>query len=658
MFFACIFVPDFPVEAILRAEPELRAQPLAVLEGKPPLQKVLGVNERARQLGIEPGMTKIQVEPCTQLTLRARSPLQEDAAHAALLDCAQSFSPRVEDTASDTVLLDLAGLESLFGPPTRIACDLARRASDLGLEVHVAAAANPDAARLAARGFSGVTVIPESQEAERIGSLPIDVLFPELDVSPPAPEAKASKERRLASAPPIAGSLNTTLRNSQKAETQDAARLLETFDLWGVRNLRALAALPEIALSQRLGQTGVRLQQLARGAIQRTLVLVEIPLIFEEAAELEHPLVLLEPLAFLLSHMLEQLCARLASRALAAQELRLDFELDTGFYFAEDIPSVDAIPESESTPNPVGTGTPSTRSGPTTNHVGTGALACPADPQGRQFSAVSTSKKSRHFTRTLRLPIPMLDAKTFLKLLQLDLKAHPPGAPILKVRLSAEPARPRAAQGGLFQPPTPEPEKLELTLARIAGMVGADKVGATELLDTHHPEGFRMQRFVPPASDDKRKDKKKSNTFTAKNPCHPERSEGPAFSEHSEAAEAPITALRIFRPPARATVTVRDGKPAHIVCPRRRDIQGDILWMAGPWRSSGDWWEQDGWSRDEWDIAIQLPVASGQLPVGRSSLPMAAGTQRKAHQQPIVLVLYRLVLDRLSGRWFVEGTYD
>jgi len=93
----------------------------------------------------------------------------------------------------------------------------------------------------------------------------------------------------------------------------------------------------------------------------------------------------------------------------------------------------------------------------------------------------------------------MLDAKVFLKLLQLDLKAHPPGAPIRKVRLSAEPAQPRTLQGGLFLAPTPEPEKLELTLARIAGMVGKDKVGSLQLLDSHHPEAFRMQRFVPAA---------------------------------------------------------------------------------------------------------------------------------------------------------------
>ena len=103
---------------------------------------------------------------------------------------------------------------------------------------------------------------------------------------------------------------------------------MEILERWGIRNLRALAALPDIALSERLGQEGVRLQQLARGCISRTLVPIEVPLIFEEAIELEYPLMLLEPLAFLLSRLLEQLCARLGARALATQELRLNLTLE------------------------------------------------------------------------------------------------------------------------------------------------------------------------------------------------------------------------------------------------------------------------------------------------------------------------------------------
>src|SRR4029079_9495319 len=96
------------------------------------------------------------------------------------------------------------------------------------------------------------------------------------------------------------------------------------------------------------------------------------------------------------------------------------------------------------------------------------------------------------FTRTIHLPLPMLDAKVFLKLLQLDLNAHPPGAPIKKVWLSAEPVRSRAAQGGLFMPPSPEPEKLELTLARITGIVRAQHVAALDLLATPHASGSRI----------------------------------------------------------------------------------------------------------------------------------------------------------------------
>ena len=203
----------------------------------------------------------------------------------------------------------------------------------------------------------------------------------------------------------------------------------------------------------------------------------------------------------------------------------------------------------------------------------------------------------------------MLDSKVFLKLLQLDLNAHPPGAPIVKVHLAAEPAHPRSAQGGLFLPPSPEPEKLELTLARIAGMVGEHKVGALELLDTHHPEGFRMRRFVAEVA---RKIPQKKNPDLA-------------------AANSAVTALRRFRPPLPANVALESGQPTRVTCPKKKEVQGDVLWKAGPWRASGDWWEREAWSRDEWDLALQ----SGEA-----------------------VSFYRLVHDLLGGGWFVEGTYD
>lgn len=513
--FACIFIPNFSVAAIMRTELELHAQGVAIFEGKPPLEKIFAMNEKAGSMGIAIGMTKAQAELCPELTLRQRSLLQESAAHATLLDCAQSFSGCVEDAAADTAILDLAGMESLFGSPQEIAQGMFARAAQLGLNANVAAAANPDAAVLAARGFSGVTILPSGKESGHLGSLPLEVMFA---VEPASEEEKTTED------------------------------FLQTLHRWGVRDLQALAALPAIALSERLGQEGLRLQQLARGAASRTLVPVEEPATFEEAIELEFPIVLLEPLAFLLKRLLDQICARLASRALATQELRLTLELES----------------------------------------------------------FSSKTRTQQFHRTLRLPLPMLDPKLFLKLLQLDLNANPPGAPIKKIHLAVEPARPRSAQGGLFLPPSPEPEKLELTLARIASLVGESRVGSVELLDTHRAEGFRMRRFA--------------TQFTAKK--NPEK--------NLADDKCPVTALRMFRPPLRARVTLEEGEPVHVVC-KKKEVQGAVLWKAGPWRSSGDWWEREAWARDEWDIALQTSEN---------------------------VALYRLVHDLLAGSWFVEGTYD
>jgi len=63
-----------------------------------------------------------------------------------------------------------------------------------------------------------------------------------------------------------------------------------------------------------LGAEGIAIAKLARGEGSRPLVPTDPPLPFEEATELEHPLEMLEPLAFVLNRMLESLCARLQAR--------------------------------------------------------------------------------------------------------------------------------------------------------------------------------------------------------------------------------------------------------------------------------------------------------------------------------------------------------
>ncbi len=177
--------------------------------------------------------------------------------------------------------------------------------------------------------------------------------------------------------------------------------------------------------------------------------------------------------------------------------------------------------------------------------------------------------KTEH-VRTLRLPIPMRESKSLLKLLQMDLEAHPPQAPSVALSLRLKPVHPRTIQSGIFLPVTPAPDKLELTLARIRGIVGENNVGIPELLNTHHPHPFRMSTNQPRIA-----------------------STQPIVASHQ--------ALRYCRPPIPATVELASHRPAHIAA---SCITGKILNAAGPWRTSGDWWTTQPWNRDEWDITL------------------------------------------------------
>src|SRR5262249_10320713 len=109
---------------------------------------------------------------------------------------------------------------------------------------------------------------------------------------------------------------------------------------------------------------------------------------------------------------------------------------------------------------------------------------------------VGTLNTSDSYERTITLPVPMRNPKTLLRLLLFDIEREPPQAPIVSLVISAEPVKPRASQTGLFIPLVPEPEKLEITLARLAKLVGAGNVGSPEILDTHRPDAYRMKRFA------------------------------------------------------------------------------------------------------------------------------------------------------------------
>jgi protein ImuB len=193
---------------------------------------------------------------------------------------------------------------------------------------------------------------------------------------------------------------------------------------------------------------------------------------------------------------------------------------------------------------------------------------------------------------------------------------HPPAAAVRTVSITCEPVKPRVLQSVLFVPLAPAPDKLELTLARLTKLIGEDNVGSPALLDTHRPDAFTMNRFVLPSKPDRRQHAK---TVKRQSPT------------------GNRLGLRMFRPPLRAVVETAHGWPTQISAwGKQRSVYGKVVQVAGPWRTTGDWWREDRWARDEWDVAI---AASNKT---NSELPS----------------LYRIYRKLNSEMWFVEGNYD
>ena len=132
---ACLYVPDFELAALLRAQPELRDESVAIANGQGPRAKILAVSAAAARCGAASGLTVAQATTLdARLIVRQTATDTLRAAQAALCDAAESFSPRVEDAGDGVVYLDLEGLGTLFDSESQLANALAQRAGHLGME--------------------------------------------------------------------------------------------------------------------------------------------------------------------------------------------------------------------------------------------------------------------------------------------------------------------------------------------------------------------------------------------------------------------------------------------------------------------------------------------------------------------------------------------
>jgi len=406
-----------------------------------------------------------------------------------LLECAQSFSPAIEEVDDSTIIFDIHGLGFLYNRIEDIPRAIEERLQDSGLSANVAIAPNPEVAVIAARHFIGSTMIPE-RSAQALAKLKVEAL-------------------------------------------QLTPEISEAFELWGIRTFQDLASLPRDGIVARLGHKAEIFQQKARGAGDRRLILKRAEESFTDRVEFEESIHLLEPLLFVLGKSLGELCEKLRSLGLAAAEV--DLRLDLG--------------------------------------------------------------DRTVFKRTIKFPFPFDRSRTLLKLIHLDLLSHPPPAPITALTLSLIPTPLRRIQEGLLVPLSPEPEKLEVTLARIRALVGEKNLGSPELVNTHRSDAFRLTPL-----EIARQGKLK----------------------RVSPLREPQLAFRFFRPALEACVSIWMDRPARLSA---AGIQGKIVSASGPWRSSGDWWRTDTWDRDEWDVVLQ----NGGL--------------------------YRLC-QNADRRWILEGTYD
>lgn len=291
--YASIYARELPAQALLRLRPEHQDKPCVVIEGEPPSQTVCSLNMRARLAGLRRGMTKVEVDTFENVIVLLRSQRTEDSVKRILLECAGCFTPRVEDRSFEGVFLcalDIAGTESLFGPPLMLAKQIRQRLRSIGISAFVTVSANLHTSIFLAKGITGgipIQIVRRGDEAKALSMLPLSVL----DVT----------------------------------EAQQ-----ETFQAWGIRTVGALAALPEKSLISRLGQNAKRLLQLAKGEHPHLLQPIDVPFVLEERAELDMPLDDLESLLFGLSTMLEQLILRAKSRVYALASVRITLRLDGG----------------------------------------------------------------------------------------------------------------------------------------------------------------------------------------------------------------------------------------------------------------------------------------------------------------------------------------
>ena len=244
--------------------------------------------------------------------------------------------------------------------------------------------------------------------------------------------------------------------------------------------------------------------------------------------------------------------------------------------------------------------------------------------------------------RSLQLPAPMRDARALRTLALLDLESHPPEVAIDRVTVAVDPTPGRVVQFSLLTRPLPSPEQLSTLNARLAALMGEGRCGSPQPVDSWRPGAFAMTPFAPRDHEPRRREDAEIKHIEMLRD-----SATPRPVTANSAAISPVVALRRFRVPIPVRVCAEDGQPVRVSIDRRGFRGGRIEVAAGPWRTSGAWWDAQNWDRDEWDVALSDGVTYRLF---RQRLPADA---------PSAITMVPAVARRVqAGEWFIEGIVD
>ena len=189
----------------------------------------------------------------------------------------------------------------------------------------------------------------------------------------------------------------------------------------------------------------------------------------------------------------------------------------------------------------------------------------------RELTLLITFANKQHYERVFKIQ-PTNDVDLLFLMLQTHLENFKSEHPIVAVALDARPIKPVSQQFRLFETALRDPNQLSETLARLTGLLGTNRVGTPVLEETHRPDAFRMEPFAWEVNGS------------------------------AEVKPLPAVALRRFRPAAPASVFITEDIPAHI---RSAKISGKIADQHGPYFASGNWWDENAWTRAEWDLELE-----------------------------------------------------